>query len=124
MKVIVLCDYGNDGLPKEFHCNYKDELWRFDKKLINKIEQFDWVQIDFPNAIKDTTKNYCYPIENGMKYIYATPNGSSPFSIFKIINVDTSRPWCIEEYDGAEGVKYLDDYVCISKEFNYYSPKY
>lgn len=123
MKVIVLCSYGNEGLPKEFGCNYKDKLWRFDKKLINRIEKLDWIKIDFPNNIKDTTKNYCYKVSNGVKYIYATPNSHSLFNIFKIVEVDISRPWCIEEYDGAEGIKYLDDYICVDKELNYFEFK-
>lgn len=34
--------------------------------------------------------------------------------------VDTSRPWIIDEYDGAEEIKYLDEYKISNKELNYY----
>ena len=50
---------------------------------------------------------------NVVEYIYATSGSSVPFISFCIEEVDISRPWCIEEYDGAEGIKYLDAYKCV-----------
>ena len=120
MKVIVLSSFGNDGLPKIFKCDYSDKLWRVNKNLISRIESFGWNHIELPTEIKDLKQNYKYDVLNGTKYFYATPDDSMPFNAFKIIDVDISRPWCIEEYDGAESVKYLDEYVCISEELNYF----
>jgi hypothetical protein len=39
---------------------------------------------------------------------------------FSIVDVDTTRPWTIEEYDGAEYIQYLDENKLIDKELNYY----
>ena len=39
-------------------------------------------------------------------------------SSLEIVEVDISRPWTIEEYDGAEYIKYLD-YEITNKELNY-----
>lgn len=41
-------------------------------------------------------------------------------SSFSIVEVDTTRPWTIEEYDGAEYIQYLDENKLIDKELNYY----
>lgn len=37
-----------------------------------------------------------------------------------IATVDTSRKWCIEEYDGAEEIQYIEDMVCVDKDLNYW----
>lgn len=123
MKVIVLTSYGSNGLPKEFHADMSDRFWRMDKDLINRIEKADWVQVSDLNEVCDTYKNYSYKLENGIKYIYGTPSNSVLFNIFEIIEVDISRPWCIEEYDGAERILYLDDYKCIDEKSNYFEYK-
>lgn len=53
-----------------------------------------------------------YAIYNNIKY--------SNFSTFSIVEVDITRPWTIEEYDGAEYIQYLDENKLIDKELNYY----
>lgn len=39
---------------------------------------------------------------------------------FSIVDVDTTRPWTIEEYDGAEYIQYLDEHKLVDEELNYY----
>lgn len=124
MKVIILTDYGSSSLPKEFKADYSNKLWRIDKELIRRIENFDWLFIkDEYSDTLSPMQNYCMPIEKGMKYIYGTPNSMSLFTIFEIIDVDISRPWCVEEYDGSESIKYLDGYKCVDRESNYFEFK-
>ena len=119
MKVVILSGYGGSVLPEEFKVDYSNPLWRFDKGLIRQIESKDW----FSLSDEDDSSGigfYCQEISDGMEYLYPTPDDSTSFSIFCIIDVDIKRPWCIEEYDGSEYIKYLDDYKCISKELNFY----
>lgn len=52
-------------------------------------------------------------------YYYKSNEGY--ISSFSIIDVDTTRPWTIAEYDGAEYVQYLDEDKLIDKELNYWS---
>ena len=124
MKVIILTDYGNNSLPKEFKADYNNKLWRMDEELIGRIENLDWtfVEDEYCGTLSPM-KNYSTPIEKGIKYFYGTPNGMNLFITFEIIDVDTSRPWCIEEYDGAEDIKYLDGYKCVDRESNYFEFK-
>lgn len=37
-----------------------------------------------------------------------------------VYEVDTSRPWTIDSYDGCECIEYLDEYELIDKELNYH----
>ena len=60
------------------------------------------------NKVIRFTDNQFYFYNENSKYIH-------PFSI---VEVDTSRPWKIEEYDGAEYIQYLD-YIVINEEINY-----
>lgn len=120
MKVILLTSFGVDLLPKEFKADYSSAMWRMDKALINRIEKKNWVKVQKSSEINSIDKDYCFEIENGVKYVYATPNQSTNFLTFAIVEVDTSRPWCVDEYDGSEGIKYLDNYICVSKETNFH----
>lgn len=44
-------------------------------------------------------------------------------SSFSIVDVDITRPWTIEEYDGAEYIEYLDEHKLVDEELNYYEKK-
>lgn len=54
------------------------------------------------------------------KYMIYRDIGYSGITTFSIVDVDTTRPWTIEEYDGAEYIQYLDENKLIDKELNYY----
>lgn len=60
--------------------------------------------------------------KEGNQVFYLIGNGDGQVSNLSIMNVDISRPWTIEEYDGSEYVKYLDGYSVV-KELNYYNVK-
>ena len=123
MKVIVLSSHGYSTLPEIFSVNYKDKCWRINQDLIKEIESFDWKLIKNQDMKRSKNVNYVVPIRDGMRYFYATLTGFSPFNVFEIVDVDTTRPWCLEEYDDAEYIEYLDDVVCLDKEFNFYDKK-
>jgi hypothetical protein len=36
-----------------------------------------------------------------------------------VVDVDTSRPWRIAEYDGAEGIEYYSEPEILDKNSNY-----
>ena len=41
-------------------------------------------------------------------------------SFFSIEEVDITRPWTIEEYDGSEDIVYLDERKLVDEELNYW----
>jgi hypothetical protein len=59
-----------------------------------------------------------------MRYFYATLGEFNAFNAFEIVDVDIMRPWCIDEYDDAEYIEYLDDVICLDKELNFYEKKW
>ena len=60
------------------------------------------------NKVKDSKSSYGFQILN--------------FDKFDLVNIDNSRPWTIEEYDGHQYIRYLDtkDYSIANKELNYF----
>ena len=55
-----------------------------------------------------------------LDYVYWIYTESYGVAVFKIEEVDTSRPWTIESYDSCEHIKYLDERKCIDEELNYW----
>ena len=123
MKVIVLTSHGCSTLPEIFSVNYKDKCWRVNQDLIKEIESLDWKLIKNEYMKKSRNENYATPIEDGMRYFYATPGEFNAFNAFEIVDVDIMRPWCIDEYDGAEYIEYLDDVICLDKELIFFEKK-
>lgn len=54
-------------------------------------------------------------------YIYHTTDYWRGYSVFRLVDVDVNRPWTVEEYDGADVVKYLDEYRLVDEDINYHS---
>ena len=55
-----------------------------------------------------------------LDYVYWIYTESYGVCVFKIEEVDVTRPWTIDDYDSAEYIKYLDDRKCLDKELNYW----
>lgn len=55
-----------------------------------------------------------------LDYVYWIYTELYGVCVFKIVEVDTSRPWTIEEYDSCEYIKYLDERKCLDEELNYW----
>ena len=56
-------------------------------------------------------------------FVYFATNGDEMPVLMTIDDVDVSKPWTIDCYDGAESVKTFD-YEMIDKEINYVREKY
>ena len=69
-------------------------------------------------------KNNLVKIEDKGRDIYIIWDDNVHWtSSFTIKEVDISRPWTIEDYDGAERIHYLDDFELIDSQLNYYRLK-
>lgn len=127
IKVILMTSYGENNFPREVEefaqkIMKKDKnLWRINIDLIRKIESLP-ISFEGIENLSGITKIYGLKDEEGIQYFY--PNSStksiSYVGSLKVANVDETRPWCIETYDGYEYVKYLDEYVKISEKNNFY----
>ena len=109
-----------------------------EKLLKNKdlkgIERYKYENLD-QTIIKTTTGNKIFGLGTSKKllekyvgviyndYLYVNNENAGCIDRYELIDVDTSKKWYIEEYDGAESVVYLDDYECENEELNFYSIK-
>ena len=67
---------------------------------------------------KDPNTIVTFLINRNVYYIWDVDMDS--FVSITIQDVDTSRPWTIKEYDGAEFVSYLDDKKLVDEVLNYW----
>ena len=91
------------------------------KERLKEIKQKAGEVLDYSR--NKTLKEQCQESENKLlkfsnNQFYFYNENSEYLHPFSIVEVDSSRPWKIEEYDGAEYIQYLD-YVVINEEINY-----
>ena len=124
MKVIIFNGYGfvpvSDKIA-EFMNKSSFPLNRTDKKLIKYIEENSKkVNMSTPSfsIVKELkqSKEKLIKVDKDQYYCYSNIK-EVPCAI-RIVEVDISRPWTIEDYDGAEYIQYLD-YIIENKEINY-----
>lgn len=128
MKVLLFSAFGKSLVTKEI----SDILGKseFPKnrcgEIISYIENHsvDMIGKSEKELFKYLKSNY-----NNIAKVHSSVQGSifciynyefENISNFSILEVDTSRPWTISNYDGSEYIKYLDDYKLKDKELNYY----
>ena len=126
-KIIVFSNYG--GLAPDVVTDALDKKEsmlsnRSNQCIIEKLEKnavlFD-SNIHIEAWFKKNCKTLVFYSESGDKKDYLGYNKNhNMICHVSIVTVDTSRKWCIEEYDGAEEIQYIEDMVCVDKELNYW----
>jgi hypothetical protein len=123
MKVLLFTRYGGcTATPqmKEILNKYKGIRGRIGE-IVDYVENnhvvYDASQ--YFDAQKEAKNNKELIIKISDVYIVWNENISST-APFSIVEVDTTRPWTIEEYDGAEYIEYLDENKLVDEELNYH----
>lgn len=65
-----------------------------------------------------TDKDLIEYIEKNISEEHRVLQGKDYWTYVCVVEVDTSKPWCIEDYDGSEYIKYIR-YEVLNKELNY-----
>ena len=128
-KAIIFSNYGLDGITPEMqeimkkHFGIRSRMGEIIEyvenhavmadEFLSEVELLRYLKND-PNAI------VCR--RPGKEYQVQRQDWIMP-STFSIIEIDTSRPWTIDEYDGAESVKYLDEIDLVDEDLNYYEER-
>lgn len=120
MKVVILSDW-DCRVPDILRPFYRgdDETWRWGS-VIDFVEKnaMPWDQTYRPNRDTCAIMKYdCFYMEKGVTVYRGF--GHSGTITFKIVEVDTSRPWTICEYDSSEYIQYLD-IRAVNPEVNFY----
>lgn len=135
MKCIVYTGFGNDRLPIEVAeieikaIREKDELFRLDTELISAIESLPWEKMTQKEVrgLSNIDGRYISIVSDDnscVKYIFPDRDNHLKSNTVSICDVDTTRKWGIEEYDGAESIVYFEDLEPLSIELNFYRRKF
>ena len=129
MKVLLFMDYGPDYPTEEMNKIMNKYKFPYNRigEIINFIEKNSEIVNEFSavtllNTKKSIGKLYsantdvyaCCANKNKPSY-FGTVN---PVTTMQIVDVDTTRPWCIDNYDGKEYIKYFD-YDVVNEDINY-----
>ncbi|MGG1071362.1 hypothetical protein ABE178_16275 [Priestia megaterium] len=98
VKVIVQVSYG---------------IFEPDAKLQKLIDK---VGVPFWSIEGRTNEQYINHVETRAKDGLLT--GKEGWSHIRVTEVDTSKPWLIDNYDGSESIKYVG-YSFVNKDLNY-----
>lgn len=79
-------------------------------KIINELSKKQGTIVGLKGMDKNNTEDINY---------YTWYKETSWIMEMKIVDVDTSKPWKIGEYDGAEGIEYFNEPEILDKETNY-----
>lgn len=130
-KIIVFSNYGGlmpDVVTDAFDKTESMLTNRSNQGIIEKLKKnavlFD-SNIHTEAWFKKNPKTLVFYSESddGKKDYLGYNKGHNMICHVSIVTVDTSKGWYIEEYDGAEEIKYVNDMVCVDKELNYWVRK-
>lgn len=115
MKIAIFPNHGGCGLPKFISDKLEDDgrLWRV--KLSEILDKLPKTHEKITRDVYDNLKEESYIKDD--EVIFVKKKDYYTVQI-KILEIDTSRPWRIYEYDGAEGVEYFNGVKIIDKETN------
>ena len=128
MKVLLFIDYGppypTEEMQKimdksEFPYNRMGEIVDFIEKNAEKVVDYS------AHSLLQTKKNIGkFYLSNNIyaccerKYPISCFGTNYPVTTLAIVDVDITRPWTIDSYDGGEYIKYLD-YDVVNEDINY-----
>ena len=129
MKVLLFTGYGDSiGTPKMKEIMKKTigircrvgEIIEYVENNRLLFTDADEYSMNIAKSMMEDDKEIIVEFKNIQnRYYYKSNEGY--ISSFSIIDIDTTRPWTIAEYDGAEYVQYLDEDKLVDKELNYWS---
>lgn len=122
MKVVLFQSYGiNQGNTKiAEYLNSKP----FPENRIGDIVDFiestsqELPPDTFVNELSSLDKDEIFRLQDNI-YLYF--DSDSRVHGLTIVDVDISKPWTIDDYDGSERIKYFEPIKLCNKEMNYYT---
>ena len=129
MKVLLFIDYGPSYPTEEMQKIMDKYEFPYNRigEIVEYIENNSELVVDISASSLLKTKHHIGKLYCSLGDVYgccAETNKPSwfasvnPISSIQIADVDTTRPWCIDNYDGKEYIKYLD-YNVVNEDINY-----
>lgn len=131
MKVLLFTNYGSDTrTPKMIEIMNKNGGYTIKGRtgevidyIENNCEVYKEMDYNILLEIKQRMREnheLIFTFKNFQGKYYAYNSNTHDSDKFSIVDVDITRPWTIEDYDGSEGIKYLDEWTLVDKDMNYY----
>lgn len=118
MKIAIFDSFGGDYLPKVVQ-EKVNEIGRWDRQMFaEELDKLPYThEVLTQESFKDDTD---YLREKGSNKIYCISNeyGHRMTSSVSIVDIDTSKPWRIHIYDGAESIEYFNGVTVKNSETN------
>ena len=133
MKVLLFIDYGSSYPTEEMQKIMDKYEFPYNRigEIVDYIEKNSETVNEFSSSTLLNTKSsigklYCANADiyaccvhrNKPLYCGWGIGTYYPITTIQIADVDTTRPWCIDNYDGKEYIKYLD-YDVVDEDINY-----
>lgn len=127
INIAISESFGTFHLPKNFNSNALGTQWRID--LANYLKEHSVTipkkQLTVPKeqfAKETIDKNWENGLITNYENLYYFPsnlNGQPIITHLTIVDIDTTNPWIITTYDGAESVESIPEYRQMD-DFNYH----
>ena len=129
MKVLLFIDYGTPYPTEEMQKIMDKYEFPYNRigEIVNYIENNSELVVDVSASSILKTKHHIGKLYSSFGDVYGCCTETNkpswfPTSSMQIAEVDTTRPWTIENYDGKEYIRYLDVDV-IHEDINYCKTK-
>lgn len=123
VKVAIFTGFGTNKIPKRFSDSVRDLSLVSRIKLAEEISNVELYEGPLPISEEVIESEY----KAGKDVIHAFNKGEEVLVcleskcncyIIKVVEVDTSKPWRISDYDGGEGIEYFGGLTVINEEYN------
>lgn len=126
IRIAIFTNYGGNFVPKEIHDKIKNSSKNYRIALAEELDNLPCTHEEITQEVYDS-----FTQDNSQIYLKASKNKELIYtkedgeykeygltSAITIETVDTSKPWRIADYDGAEGIEYFKHYNIIDKSIN------
>jgi hypothetical protein len=128
VKILIFSGYGSNAVTPEMEeiMNISEGIRRRVGEIVEFVEKnaVPYKIRDYKIANEDLSTNHNlivrYEKYPGVFQYAVWDRELRMPSFFSIDEVDSSRPWTVEEYDGSEGIVYLDERKLTDEELNYW----
>lgn len=118
VKMILFGGVGDSSIPKKIQQEMNDKPFPENRcgRVVEYLESYPIITDNLAKAFESLKDGEVLRASENTFYF-----GGRFYPIrCNIIEIDETRPWAFDEYDGAEGILYLDGYKCVNEKMNYH----
>lgn len=123
VKVAIYKGFGCNKIPKRFKGSISDFSIESRVKLAEELLKIKVYEGPLPLSEEIVNEEF----KKGNDIIHVVTKGREEFVcleskcdcyIIDVVEVDTSKPWRLSDYDGSEGIEYFDGVQVVNEKYN------